>query len=209
MHGKDRTGMVIMLVMLLCDCGPQVNPLLLPCCQCRDRCMACEEYHRYCISWDLDTFTSLFACHLHAIFFQCITRITVWKTLACTQAALLDYAQSEVQLRTARDSRHLDLASEYLEHASMLTCPENDGHGRLCASSSDGQYLAGHLTTDAVLASSAHVMQSTIDYMNQKWGSAAGYATAIGITSTEMSRLRLNLMKEAAPKDLMSRLTPS
>ena len=28
MHGKDRTGIVIMLVMLLCDNGPQVMLLL-------------------------------------------------------------------------------------------------------------------------------------------------------------------------------------
>lgn len=113
MHGKDRTGMVVMLVMLLCDNEPQ--------------------------------------------------------------AALLDYTQSEVQLRTARDSNQLNLAS--------------------------------HLTTDAVLASSAHVMQTTMDYMNAKWGSAAGYAKAIGITTSEISNIRLNLMIEAAPKDLMSRLT--
>lgn len=32
MHGKDRTGVIIMLVMLLCDNGHQVEPLLLPCC---------------------------------------------------------------------------------------------------------------------------------------------------------------------------------
>lgn len=51
-----------------------------------------------------------------------------------------------------------------------------------------------------------HVMQSTMDYMNTKWGSAAGYVTAIGLTNSEVSLIRLNLMKEAAPKDLISRL---
>ena len=71
-------------------------------------------------------------------------------------------------------------------------------HSKICA--------VGHLTTDAVLASSAHVMQHTMDYLNQKYGSAAGYAKAIGITDSEVSHIRLNLMKEAAPKDLMSRL---
>lgn len=49
-------------------------------------------------------------------------------------------------------------------------------------------------------------MESAIDYMNDKWGSAAGYAKAIGITSSEISNIRLNLMKEAAPKDLLSGL---
>ena len=49
-------------------------------------------------------------------------------------------------------------------------------------------------------------MESAIDYMNGKWGSAAGYAKAVGITSVEISRIRLNLMKEAASKDLMFRL---
>lgn len=113
------------------------------------------------------------------------------------QATLLDYTQSEVQLRTARDSKQLNLASEYAAHCKMA-CQLG-----LCSYS---QCLVGHLTTDAVLASSAHVMESAIDYMNGKWGSAAGYAKAIGITSVEISRIRLNLMKEAASKDLMSRL---
>ncbi|KAL3162113.1 hypothetical protein ABBQ32_009826 [Trebouxia sp. C0010 RCD-2024] len=106
MHGKDRTGMVVMLVLLLCDNGPQ--------------------------------------------------------------AVLSDYVQSELQLRTARDSNQLPLAS--------------------------------HLTTDAVVASSADIMQTTMDYMTQKWGSAAGYAQAIGITSTEISRIRMNFRKRQHPK---------
>ncbi len=66
--------------------------------------------------------------------------------------------------------------------------------------------VTGHLTTDAVLASTAEVMQSTMDYLNHKYGSAAEYVKAIGITDSEVSHIRLNLMKEAAPKDLMSRL---
>ena len=65
---------------------------------------------------------------------------------------------------------------------------------------------AGHLTTDPVLASSSEVMQSTMDYMNQKYGSAAGYVKSIGITDSEVSNIRLNLMKEAATKDLLSRM---
>ena len=64
----------------------------------------------------------------------------------------------------------------------------------------------GHLTTDAVLASSVEVMQSTMDYMNCKYGSAAGYVKSIGLTNSEVSHIRLNLMQEAAPKDLLSRL---
>jgi len=68
---------------------------------------------------------------------------------------------------------------------------------------------AGHLTSDPVLASSSEVMQSTMDYMNQKYGSAAGYVKSIGITDSEVSRIRLNLMKEAATKDLMSRMEAS
>ena len=66
--------------------------------------------------------------------------------------------------------------------------------------------VAGHLTTDPVLASSSEVMQSTMDYMNQKYGSAAGYVKSIGITDSEVSNIRLNLMKEAATKDLLSRM---
>lgn len=31
MHGKDRTGLIIMLIMLLCDSGAQVALLLLQC----------------------------------------------------------------------------------------------------------------------------------------------------------------------------------
>ena len=50
-------------------------------------------------------------------------------------------------------------------------------------------------------------METTMDYMIDKWGSASGYAKAIGITSTEISSIRMNFMKDAAPKDLMSRLT--
>lgn len=64
----------------------------------------------------------------------------------------------------------------------------------------------GHLTTDAVLASSVEVMQCTMDYMNRKYGSAAGYVKSIGLTNSEVSHIRLNLMQEAAPKDLLSRL---
>ena len=121
--------------------------------------------------------------------------------LLCVQDTLLDYTQSEAQLRTARDSKQLKLASELFAHfCARLFC---EGLTRV---GSHWQHLAGHLTTDAVLASSAHVMQSAIDYMNEKWGSAAGYAKAIGITSSEISFIRLNLMKEAAPRDLMSRL---
>ena len=69
--------------------------------------------------------------------------------------------------------------------------------------------VAGHLTTDPVLASSSEVMQSTMDYMNQKYCSAAGYVKSIGITDIEVSHIRLNLMKEAATKDLMSRMEAS
>ncbi len=52
-------------------------------------------------------------------------------------------------------------------------------------------------------------MQSTMDYMNQKYGSAAGYVKSIGITDIEVSHIRLNLMKEAATKDLLSRMEAS
>lgn len=68
---------------------------------------------------------------------------------------------------------------------------------------------AGHLTTDPVLASSSEVMQSTMNYMNHKYVSAAGYVKSIGITDIEVSHIRLNLMKEAATKDLMSRMEAS
>ena len=68
----------------------------------------------------------------------------------------------------------------------------------------------GHLTSDPVLASSSEVMQSTMDYVNYvKYGSAAGYVKSIGITDIEESHIRSNLMKEAATKDLMSKLESS
>lgn len=73
-----------------------------------------------------------------------------------------------------------------------------DGCVRLYVSPHWG--CAGHLTTDAVVASSADIMQTTMDYMTQKWGSAAGYAQAIGITSTEISRIRMNFRKRQHPK---------
>lgn len=42
--------------------------------------------------------------------------------------------------------------------------------------------------------------------MCKKYGSAREYVRIIGITDSEVSQIRLNLMKEAKPQDLMSRL---
>ena len=41
-------------------------------------------------------------------------------TSPCMQASLLDYTQSEIQLRTARDSKRLNLASKYPAHLQSL-----------------------------------------------------------------------------------------
>lgn len=52
-------------------------------------------------------------------------------------------------------------------------------------------------------------MQSTIEYMNRKYGSAAGYVKVIGITPSEVSQIRLNMLIKAAPRDLLERLSVS
>ena len=59
------------------------------------------------------------------------------------------------------------------------------------------------------MASKADVMQGTIEYMNTKYGSAAGYVKAIGITPSEVSQIRLNMLLRAAAKDLLERLSLS
>ena len=68
-------------------------------------------------------------------------------------------------------------------------------------------YCAGYLTSDGVMASKAQTMQSTIEYMNRKYGSAAGYVKVIGITPSEVSAIRLNMLIKAAPRDLLERLS--
>ena len=59
------------------------------------------------------------------------------------------------------------------------------------------------------MASKADVMQGTIEYMNTKYGSAAGYVKAIGLTPSEVSQIRLNMLLRAAPRDLLERLSLS
>ncbi|DBA66099.1 hypothetical protein WJX79_008454 [Trebouxia sp. C0005] len=112
-HGKDRTGLIVMLIMLLCSVEPET--------------------------------------------------------------VVLDYVQSEIHLKSSRDKSQLDLAS--------------------------------YLTSDGVMASKAQTMQSTIEYMNRKYGSAAGYVKVIGITASEVSAIRLNMLIKAAPRDLLERLS--
>ena len=68
---------------------------------------------------------------------------------------------------------------------------------------------ADYLTSDGVMASKAQTMQSTIAYMKKKYGSAAGYVKAIGLTPSEVSAIRLNMLVRAAPKDLLERLSLS
>lgn len=69
--------------------------------------------------------------------------------------------------------------------------------------------LAAYLTSDEVMASKAEVMQGTIEYMNTKYGSAAGYVKAIGLTASEVSQIRLNMLLRAAARDLLERLSLS
>ena len=59
------------------------------------------------------------------------------------------------------------------------------------------------------MASKAQTMQSTIEYMNKKYGSVAGYVKAIGMTPSEVSQIRLNMLIKAAPRDLLERLSLS
>ena len=59
------------------------------------------------------------------------------------------------------------------------------------------------------MASKAQTMQSTIEYMNKKYGSAAGYVKTIGLTPSEVSAIRLNMLIKAAPRDLLERLSLS
>ena len=68
---------------------------------------------------------------------------------------------------------------------------------------------AAYLTSDEVMASKADVMQGTIEYMNTKYGSAAGYVKNIGITASEVSQIRLNMLLRAGAKDLLERLSLS
>ncbi|DBA90427.1 hypothetical protein WJX77_002141 [Trebouxia sp. C0004] len=112
-HGKDRTGLIVMLIMLLCSVE--------------------------------------------------------------SETVVLDYVQSEIHLKSSRDKSQLDLAT--------------------------------YLTSDGVMASKAQTMQSTIEYMNRKYGSAAGYVKVIGITPSEVSAIRLNMLIKAAPRDLLERLS--
>ena len=79
----------------------------------------------------------------------------------------------------------------------------------LCTHRNHPALAAAYLTSDDVMASKAHTMQSTIEYMNRKYGSAAGYVKVIGITPSEVSKIRLNMLIKAAPRDLLERLSLS
>lgn len=97
------------------------------------------------------------------------------------------------------------VASHQLCPASMLPFTLASLHtltAPLCAA-------AAYLTSDDVMASKAVTMQSTIEYMNRKYGSAAGYVKAIGLTPSEVSHIRLNMLIKAAPRDLLERLSLS
>ena len=59
------------------------------------------------------------------------------------------------------------------------------------------------------MASKADVMQGTIEYMNTKYGSVAGYVKTIGLSPSEVSQIRLNMLLRAAPRDLLERLSLS
>lgn len=95
-----------------------------------DACMACQELQQCWLSSNLDTFADLHLRMVHRwqgtfsfSFFFC------WKTLRCMQVVLSDYAQSEVQLRTARDSNQFHLASQYCVHPYPAVI---QGFVRLC-----------------------------------------------------------------------------
>ena len=49
------------------------------------------------------------------------------------------------------------------------------------------------------MASKAQTMQITIEYMNRKYGSAAGYMKVTGITAFELTAICLNMLIQAAP----------
>lgn len=60
----------------------------------------------------MSSYTHPYALWLFWHQLQCILNNAFVELTVCMQATLLDYTQSEVQLRTARDSKQLNLASE-------------------------------------------------------------------------------------------------
>lgn len=102
-HGKDRTGLVVMLIYLLCGVPHSV-----------------------------------------------IVR---------------DYAQSESLLREGRDNRQL------------LNMPEE-------------------ITTDEIIASQAHIMESTLDFLHEQYGDVTAYLRHAGMRHAEIIALRRLLQEE-------------
>ncbi|CAL8466634.1 g6170 [Coccomyxa elongata] len=112
-HGKDRTGIVVMLLLLLCDVDPKV--------------------------------------------------------------IVDDYVRSEVVLKESRMHKELDLDV--------------------------------YLTQDSVIAATHDTMEDTIKYLLDKYGSVAGYLHEVGLEDWEMSRIRVNLLRQAGAHDLLERLS--
>ncbi|PSC73159.1 tyrosine serine phosphatase [Micractinium conductrix] len=83
-------------------------------------------------------------------------------------AVVRDYALSEALLREGREKRQL------------LGLPE-------------------HLTTDQIIASAAAVMDSTINHLEGRYGSARNYLKAIGLTDAELTAIVRNLTAADAP----------
>jgi hypothetical protein len=54
--------------------------------------------------------------------------------------------------------------------------------------------LADAMTTDEVIASAAHVMESTIEFLNHRYGGVETYLHKAGLEEGEIQQLRNKLM---------------
>lgn len=52
-------------------------------------------------------------------------------------------------------------------------------------------------------------MEDTITYVNEKLGGINAYLKSCGLEEWELSQIRVNLLAQAAPKDLLERLRRS
>ncbi|KAK9832181.1 hypothetical protein WJX74_001918 [Apatococcus lobatus] len=70
-------------------------------------------------------------------------------------------------------------------------------------------HLDTYLTSDDVIAATRDCMEDTITYVNGKLGGINAYLKTCGLEEWELSQIRVNLLAQAAPKDLLERLRRS
>ena len=68
---------------------------------------------------------------------------------------------------------------------------------------------AAYLTSDDVIAATRDCMEDTIAYLHNKCGGIQAYMKTCGLEEWELSQIRVNLLSQAAPKDLLERLRRS